>query len=282
MTERTLIASFDVGVKNLAFCIMSYDSSQDSGKQFPILQWSCVDVTDNSGIGDRLCEARKKDGDVCGNGAKIVTDEDQACCGVHNPDKERYKAKPSVKVSSWSYERLVKAFLEHLDAHSELWKRVDHVVIEQQFKSNRRMIFMSAILFGYFGAHQKDKDSRISRVKFASSRNKLLVYKDCGGPEITERARKGAKDHRKWLAPKHCDWLIRGDKVSLESFHRYPRKKDDLADSFLQGADYLYNECRASKRPNRNKTTRKTTRTTTRKTTRKKRATKKKKVATKK
>jgi hypothetical protein len=262
--DQVVVASFDVGVKNLAFCILRYDSTAEIGQQFPIMPggWRCVDVTDDSGIGDRLCEGKKKDGSACPNGAKILTDDDEAYCGVHNPDKERYKAKPAAKVKNLSYERLGNAFLQELDQHEELWNQVDHVIIEQQFRSNRRMIFLSAIIFTYFIGRQRDRECRISRVKFASSRNKLQVYSDCGGPAITERPRKGAKDHRKWLAPKHCEWLIRGDQANLDAFRRYPRKKDDLADCFLQGADYHFNECRAVKRPSRKKTATKKKRVT--------------------
>jgi len=252
MANQVVVASFDVGVKNLAFCILSYDCDALSGKQFPIQAWTCVDVTDSSGVGDRLCEGKKKtSGEGCPNGAKIITDDGHAFCGVHNPDKERYKPKAAAKVKNLSYEQLGNAFLEELEKHEDLWNQVDHVVIEQQFRSNRRMIFLSAIIFTYFIGRQRDPGCRISRVKFASSRNKLQLYGDCGGPAIAERPRKGAKDHRKWLAPKHCEWLIRGDEGNLASFRRYPRKKDDLADSFLQGADYLFNECRAVKRPAR-------------------------------
>jgi hypothetical protein len=251
MSSPIVVTSFDVGVKNLAFCVLSYDRNVESGHQFPIQEWRCVDVTDTTGIGERLCQGRKKNGDECGNGAKIITYNDESYCGVHNPDKERYKPKPAAKVKNLSYERLGNAFLAELERHEDLWNQVDHVVIEQQFRSNRRMIFLSAIIFTYFIGKQRDPACRISRVKFASSRNKLQLYGECGGPVITERPRKGAKDHRKWLAPKHCEWLIRGDKTWTDRFHRYPRKKDDLADSFLQGADYLFNECRAVKRPTR-------------------------------
>jgi len=252
--KDVVVASFDVGVKNLAFCVLQYDRSAESGLQFPIQTWRCVDVTDQSGISEKICCARKKNGEACKNGAKILTTTAEPYCLVHNPDKERYKPKVSPKVKSLSYERLGNAFLEELGRHQDLWNRVDHIVIEQQFKQNRRMIFLSAIIFGYFIGLQRDPNCRISRVKFASSRNKLQVYEECGGPAITERPRKGAKDHRKWLAPKHCEWLIRENKNWLDTFHRYPRKKDDLADSFLQGADYLHNECRAVKRPTRRAT----------------------------
>lgn len=253
--KPVVIASFDVGVKNLAFCVMKYDPNAPSGSQFPISLWKCFDLTDNTGIGDRICEGQKANGTQCNNGAKILTDNDEAYCGVHNPDKERYKPRKERKIGSYSYEQLGNALMDRLDALKSTWDTVDHVIIEQQFNKNRKMIFLSAILFSYFmQAGQRQDDSKIKRVKFASSRNKLKVY---DGPKITEQKYKDAKRNRKWLAPKHCEYLIREDTEHLSFFKRYPRKKDDLADCFLQGADYLKNECRACKRPTRKKTAKK-------------------------
>ena len=246
-----MIASFDVGVKNLAFCVMHYDETAPSGKQFPIRLWKCIDLTNSSGIGDRICEGRKANGDKCPHGAKVITDEDVAYCGVHNPDKTTLKPQKEKKIGSFSYEQLGNILMDRLDALGDIWRTVDHVIIEQQFTKNRKMIFLSAILFSYFmQSGQRNDDSRIKRVKFASSRNKLQVY---DGPAITEIKYKDPKRNRKWLAPKHCEYLIRDDAEQLAFFQRFPRKKDDLADCFLQGADYLKNDCRASKRPMRAK-----------------------------
>jgi hypothetical protein len=240
------IASFDVGVKNLAFCVMRYDAAAPSGQQFPIERWNCMDLTDGSDIGNKTCEGIKASGAKCTGGAKITTDDGHFYCGVHNPDKERYKPTKAKKVAGLSYESLGNALMDKLEEYKELWETCDHVIIEQQFTKNRRMIFLSAILFSYFlQVGQRNSNSKISRVKFASSRNKLLVY---DGPEITQRTRKGEKEHRKWLAVRHCEWLVRGDVPHLSYLNQFPKKKDDLSDCFLQGADYLKNDCRATAR----------------------------------
>lgn len=270
------VASFDVGVKNLAFCVLHYEPEAEPGARYPIVAWRCMDLTDDTGASEAICSAKKRDGSECTNAAKVRVG-DAWLCGVHNPDKggtSRQPAKKKTKVAKLSYDRLANAMLDRLMALDELWRQCDHVVIEQQFKKNRRMIFLSAMLFGYFiGAHQRDPTRRISQVKFASSRNKLQLY---DGPAITERTRKNDKEHRKWLAVKHCEHMIRGDSENLAFLKRYPNKKDDLCDAFLQGADYLHNGCRAVKRPKPAKRARKTTRPRpakrARKTTRKKTA----------
>ncbi len=243
-----LIASFDVGVKNLAFCVMRYDADAPSGRQFPIIEWNCFDLTESiDGFSSKICSAFKGNGQPCALGAKIITDEGVCYCGTHNPDKERYKPVAAKKVAGMTYEKMGNALMDRLDALKHIWDQVDHVIIEQQFNKNRKMIFLSAIIFAYFmQSGQRKEDSKIKHVKFASSRNKLLVY---DGPAILERTRKGDKDHRKWIAVKHCEWLVREDKEHLDFLHRYPKKKDDLSDCFLQGADYLKNDCRAVRRP---------------------------------
>lgn len=241
-----VVASFDVGVKNLAFCVMRQDTSLPSGQQYPIECWNCIDLTDSTDTSSKICEGKKASGQGCASAAKITTDDGHWYCGVHNPDKERYKATKAKKVAGLSYESLGNALMDRLESMKDIWDKCDHVIIEQQFTKNRRMIFLSAILFSYFlQSGQRNKESKITRVKFASSRNKLLVY---DGPEIKERTRKGEKDHRKWLAVRHCEWLIRGDAEHTQYLARFPRKKDDLSDCFLQGADYLKHDCRATAR----------------------------------
>ncbi len=243
-----LIASFDVGVKNLAFCVMSYDPKSTSGSQYPIECWNCLDLTEKENSTDGLCTSKTASGKECGKLGKVITDEGKWYCGVHNPDKEKYKLvkKQGKKVAALSYDAIGNALMDKLETYKDIWDKCDHIIIEQQFTKNRRMIFLSAILFSYFlQTGQRNPNSKISKIKFASSRNKLLVY---DGPEITERTRKGEKDHRKWLAIKHCEWLIRNDQVHQSYLLKYPKKKDDLSDCFLQGADYLKNDCRATAR----------------------------------
>ena len=248
MTERRTIASFDVGVKNLAFCVMSHDPEAADGARYPIQCWNCFDLTDADGVSELICSGKKKNGDSCANVAKVLVAPNEGYCGVHNPDKKKYKAKKKKKVSNFSYEQLGDALWTRLEQFDDQWKQCEHVIIEQQFCKNRKMIFISAILFSYFLQKKRDDDYAVQRVKFASARNKLNVY---DGPEITERKRKNAKEHRKWLAIQYCEHMIREDEENLAFFHRYARKRDDLSDCFLQGADYLKHDCRAVVRKKR-------------------------------
>jgi hypothetical protein len=241
------VASFDIGVKNLAFCVMRYDPSAECGSKFPIIEWKSIDLTDPDGLSDRSCSKIKPDGSECIHGAKIFLPDGTGFCGVHNPDKTKYKPEKQTgaKAASLSYDAIGNALMDRLDDLHELWAGVDHVVLETQFNKNRRMIFLSAIIFAYFmQSGQRNPDSLITKVKFVSSRNKLQVY---DGPPITTKKRKNPKDERKQLAIQHCEYMVRGNAEKLQYLKRFPKKKDDLSDCFLQGAWYLQNECKATR-----------------------------------
>lgn len=241
------VASFDIGVKNLAFCVMRYDPKAECGAKFPIIEWKSIDLTDPEGLSDQSCSKVKPDGSECVHGAKIFLPDGTGFCGVHNPDKTKYQPKKQTgaKAASLSYDAIGNALMDRLDELSEVWDSVDHVVLETQFSKNRRMIFLSAIIFAYFiKCGQRNPDSLITKVKFVSSRNKLEVY---DGPDITTKKRKNPKDERKQLAIQHCEYMVRGDKERLQYLKRFPKKKDDLSDCFLQGAWYLQNECKATR-----------------------------------
>lgn len=233
------IASFDIGIKNLAFCIMQFDKDAPDGKQFPILEWKNIDLTDNQQLTDKECDGIVKAKSIkCDKQAKVTVDGKNYCC-THNPKKDTVKPKNVPKAASIPLKKLCITLSERLDEYSELWKtKVDHVVIETQFSRNRKMICQSDMLYSYFIIkHITNPDSRVSDIKFISSRNKLQVYK---GPKLEpENKRKNAKDQRKMLAVEHCKAMIKGDQPHLDYLNKFPKKKDDLSDCFLQGAWYL-------------------------------------------
>ena len=228
------------------------DPEAPSGRQYPILRWDCFDLTEGAdGLSTKNMfsnQGQRK----CMWAWSQNSDRRRSILLRHAQSRQRalQACGAAKKAASMTYEKMGNALMDRLDALKPVWDQVDHVIIEQQFNKNRKMIFLSAILFSYFmQSGQRDPSSKIAHVKFASSRNKLLVY---DGPAIAERTRKGDKDHRKWLAVKHCEWLIREDSEHLNFLHKYPKKKDDLSDCFLQGADYLKNDCRAVRRASKN------------------------------
>lgn len=244
MTENIFtIASFDIGIKNLAFCIMQYDEKAQKGKQYPILEWKNIDLTDAEGITESICCAdlkSKKDESgnfiKCPKQAKLQV-EGKFYCATHNPDKKKYSVPKVAKAYTIPLKKSCVNLVKRLDEFSDVWTtKIDHVIIETQFTKNRKMICQSDLLYSYFiMKHILNDESRISDVKFVSSRNKLKVY---DGPKVTIN-RKNAKDQRKLAAVEYCKYMIESDKEHLEYLNKFPKKKDDLSDCFLQGAWYL-------------------------------------------
>lgn len=237
------IASFDIGIKNLAFCVMQYNPEEKEGKRYPILEWKNIDLTDKDGLTDQFCSAylkSKKDNDgnpvKCEKQAKLEVDG-LYYCAVHNPDKKKNVIKKKPKAYNIPLKTSCINLVNRLDEFKDWWEtKVDHVIIETQFTKNRKMICQSDLLYSYFiMKHILNDDSRLSDVKFVSSRNKLKVYT---GPAVTVN-RKNAKDQRKLIAVEYCKYMIKLDKKNLAYLEKFPKKKDDLSDCFLQGAWYL-------------------------------------------
>lgn len=151
------IASFDVGIKNLAFCIMQYDPSLPNGKRFPIQEWRNIDLTDPDGITEQCCCATlKTKKDINGNLAKCTKQaklciNEQYYCGIHNPDKAKYKIKPQKNAYSIPLKTSCIALINRLDDFKEMWETdIDHIIIEKQYTKNYKMIAQSDLVFSYF------------------------------------------------------------------------------------------------------------------------------------
>ena len=96
------------------------------------------------------------------------------------------------------------------------------------------------MIFSYFACRARvdHPDSRVKEIRFIYSKNKLTVYQ---GPPVPCPAFKKPYDRNKYLSPRYCEALIALDLPHL-AFFRTHRKRDDLADCFLQGAWYLTNQ----------------------------------------
>ena len=110
------------------------------------------------------------------------------------------------------------------------------VVLEHQPSKNPKMKNLSNMLYSYFVIRGiVDAQPKVMRkILFISPRNKLSIY---DGPDIKCNL-KGQYARNKFYGKHYCEWLIRMDHPRLDYFQSH-RKKDDLADCFLQGAWYL-------------------------------------------
>lgn len=257
--KEFVIASFDIGVRNMAFCVMKFNPDDEDGKKFPIICWKDMDLIDDNEIDYEKCVGvlKKKGGGICGKSSRMKSDDNKFYCMMHNPDKKKYKAYEKRKVNTISRKEMCIALIKTLDRFPILLNGVDRVIIEQQFKMNPRMITLSNMLYSYFVMKGvMINDIRLNDVVFISSRNKYKIY---DGPFLKSNL-KNPKAQRKALAVEYCKYIIRKDEKNLEFITNYNKKKDDIADCFLQGAYYLNNIHQKSlkkKRPRKKKATKK-------------------------
>ena len=81
------LLSFDVGIKNLAYCIV--DISQNNG--LDLIEWNVLNLCDNNDVvSGSTCTELQKNGKVCGKRAKYCK-EALICCEKHAKTSTNYK-----------------------------------------------------------------------------------------------------------------------------------------------------------------------------------------------
>jgi hypothetical protein len=164
-------------------------------------------------------------------------------CTDHYDDEYRDYLKKKTKKMSQNSNKISLYYLgasmyKKLDLLPELLQ-VDEVLVENQPTFiNPTMKSVSSMLYSYFvmrAIHEKDKTgSTIQTVNFCSPSNKIKV----GGVEAGQRLENAEVDKvykvTKDLGVRFCKALI-SDNVDWVKTLESHKKKDDLADAFLQG-----------------------------------------------
>tara|TARA_B100001175_G_C19455636_1_gene613649 strand:+ start:623 stop:1294 length:672 start_codon:yes stop_codon:yes gene_type:complete len=217
------ILSWDVGIKNLSYCILEKDNESN----IDILQWGIINLQEN----DELKKNR-----------------------------------------NLLFENIPRK-LSELDYLLD----VDKVVIENQPSlKNPQMKSIQMIVYSYFIMYGKvlsNNENKISDIDFCNASNKLKVY---DGPqiilvkknrkkssndsnindfsiiennnhvdevEVVEKSKKKSTKlsytDKKKMAIEHVKYFLKNDETNLDFFNKH-KKKDDLADSYLQGL-YMLN-----------------------------------------
>lgn len=130
--------------------------------------------------------------------------------------------------------------IEALDNKPELFI-ADKVLIENQPSlKNPRMKAISSTIYDYYlirGIFDKKFDSKISQVKYMSPSNKIKLSKD--NKLVKDADKKNKYKLTKKLAVDYVKALLDNDLNNFKEYFLSVKKKDDLADAFLQGAYYL-------------------------------------------
>lgn len=250
------VVSIDVGISNLAICVMSLSKDDPSAT---IHYWKVLDLMDpDVGSPQLICSSSfVKSKKKCERKAYCSVN-DELFCKTHDPCKKTKKAgrggsdqpppvrkilsvKKRRKVKTLSKQEICERMINALNGIREesAFLESDHVVIELQPGKNQRMKALSEMIFTYFSIRKLDQDKterKIKQIKFINAKNKLSMYK---GPPFPCKL-KDRYARRKFLGIEHCKFFIEqcSDTPHL-NFFLSSSKKDDLADCYLQGLYFL-------------------------------------------
>jgi hypothetical protein len=222
------ILSFDVGIKNLSFCLLNKGVIEDWG----ILNICTDDICDH---------CNSKTGQRCDKSAKFRDKHNFKVCPAHKKLKQysdiKFKGCPKKENHMLDQGKCIVDTL----SNKGLFLCVDLVVIENQpALKNPTMKSIQMMLYSYFLINGISSDtSNIDGLQMINARNKLKAYT---GPtvkcDITDRYKK-----TKFLGIEYCKYMIHESKQREEWIELFTtsKKKDDLADAYLQGM-YVYNE----------------------------------------
>lgn len=219
------VLSFDVGIKNLAYCLL--DDAKNT-----IEDWGILNIS-----ADPVCSHQMKDR-CCDKSAKFIVDGVYLCPSHRNLKK--YKECKAKKVPKPKNQLLLigKNIVTLLDS-KPLFLEVDAVIIENQpALKNPTMKSVQMVVYSYFLVKGVCVESPIDTIELINARNKLKAYK---GPPVPCEIKDKYK-RTKFLGIQYCGHMIHGNTDILETYRiqfQESKKKDDLADAYLQGMYWL-------------------------------------------
>jgi len=261
-----MYVGWDVGVKNLAYCIMD--------KEYNIIDWNIIDLSNKKEY--ICCGINKSTSKPCSHNALFINiNNHKTYCKRHSIEKENkplfecFKCKKKAKkinlikdnfycckhvpndemnevediligknVAKSSLNKIGNILIGKLDANP-LFKKVTHVVIENQpCLKNPTMKSIQMILYTYFLIRLRDEYNDINKIHIslmsASSKLKFNIEND----EINEIKKiKDKYKKNKKLAIEYCKYFVKDN--WLDFFMNYKNKTDDLADAYLMTRYYI-------------------------------------------
>ena len=220
-----VVISFDVGIINLAYCIMRLD---DTGIQ--VFDWDIINLAD--GDPKKTCSNQLKSGEKCTKKAYYLTGN-KGVCKMHGNNS----MKRNVTVENVTEWELKTMLFRELDRADKYYLKVNTILVESQpLKAREKIKGIGHALFDYYVLRGcLDQGRQYNDVCFIDAKNKLTVY---DGPALS-CSLKTQYARNKWYAVKYCQWITQNHGPSLLSYFESHRKKDDLADCLLQGLWYI-------------------------------------------
>lgn len=242
LIKKTLC--IDIGIKNLAMCIISCEDNTRLDS-YEILLW---DVYNTLGE-EHKCQGIQKNNKVCGKKCSYKYESDSEepgfTCKTHFPKDIKIEKKHKFtekKVDSFLLQDIatlvIKKVNEIYNDNVELFMTLDNISIELQPKINPKMKMISHIVYGKLTELMFETGCQI---RFVRASNKLKAYT---GPQI-ECKLKGKYSQRKWLGIRYTRWFLE-NKFSQEQCDKWSglldnmKKADDACDANLMAINVLY------------------------------------------
>jgi hypothetical protein len=272
-----ILLSFDVGIKNLAYCLISVNEIENSKRFIEIIKWNIIDLScdqvEETKVEEILvkvlkqCCKCKKTATYCTHSNTMLPEDATKFCKKHAEEaqlpmypkllKSNSKSgqtpyivplsKKKVSCNKINIVDLGKNIKRHLDViFAEYMDKIDTILIENQIGNLAgRMNVLQGMISQYFIMRN------ITNIEFISATNKLKLFKTV----INKQSDAGDGNLDNVLESEKKLYKMRKDAGkmvcrSLLSF--YPKlngwmatydkhkKNDDLADCFLQGYYYAH------------------------------------------
>ena len=211
--------SFDVGIKNLAYCSLNSDKK--------ILDWGIINLNK-----DPICQCGLQK--PC---SKVATyevkdnNETKYACTTH---VKKFTKKKKLN-SNYDLFKISQILMEELNSKTDFLNH-DIICIENQpALKNPTMKSIQMLLYSYFIIEGVCKDPICSNVQMINARNKLKVYK---GPPVECKFKEKYK-RNKYLSVEYTKLMILEEDQEFIDLFKDSKKKDDLADAYLQGIYFI-------------------------------------------
>ena len=211
--------SFDIGIKNLAYCELTPEKK--------IVRWGIFNLNQNP-----QCEAhlRKK----CQKQASYIQKKGNTChyfCTAHSKKQKGCK-KLNTNYDLFNLSKYCFEQLSSLDL-----SQVKVVLLENQpALKNPTMKSIQMVVYSFFMMQGVLVDTLpTDEIHMVNARNKLKVYK---GPPI-ECSIKEKYKRNKFLSVKYTEQMIENEESEFITYFEESKKKDDLADAYLQGIYWI-------------------------------------------
>ena len=213
--------SFDVGIKNLAYCSLNENKK--------ILDWGIINLNK-----DPKCQCGLQK--PCSKIATYqVTDSEnnevKYCCTTH---VKKYKKKKKLN-SNYDLFKIAQILMEELNSKVDFLNHEIICIENQPALKNPTMKSIQMLLYSYFIIEGVCKDPICSNVQMINARNKLKVYKG----EPVECKFKEKYKRNKYLSVEYTKLMILQEDQKFIDLFAESKKKDDLADAYLQGIYYI-------------------------------------------